>query len=439
MSDGGSTGEVERAAPRDVVQHGRDLHERSLVRAARAATRWVNPGGGVAWRLDLRLASYRPSVVGDDSVVVWPGRPAAWGTAYDRLLALDPVTGEPRWEHDLAELAAGAPLEPGEHAAVAWERFVIVALQRSDGAGVEVVGIGAGDGRSRWRVTIPGMLEGPMSAPGGGLVILASSGGAPHDAGAGTGPRRVVAVDVATGVERWSRAYPTRRDGAGSAPRDGGLVVPLLGNWDGVHDIWGCDPATGEVAWVRTSAELLGQPSLEGRGSRLWARAVAGPGVVVLSCIVDDFPAEGRWPVSESVLSELDLVTGFVRWNARWHRKLGDVVGVGRDVVVVHHGDGFEALDRDSGVRRWLARAPIDLYFLKPVLVGRLLLHRDNGDLVVRDVESGSVVWSTSVGIEERPGQDDAPIVVGQRVLCRVNGELVAIDLPQHLRPLLSD
>jgi outer membrane protein assembly factor BamB len=435
-----SSGRELVVAAQDIAARGGELPARSLVRAQRAVSRWANPEGGIAWRRELSLAHYRPLAAGASAVVVWPGRAAPWGIVHDRIAAVDVFAGEVLWEADvdvgLAPGAGGPSYEAnGLVAGSRWVEFVGVAdaSRRSsvhpEGHRVLVRATDLRTNRPLWDMGFEGTLYGGLTAPTADLVVVSCREAASRRA-------VTVAIDAGSGAVRWTIPHPTEAAAERPVPEGGGAppIVPLLGPWGWAREVWACDPRSGALSWVRSPQDLFGHRRDDPDRYRVWAQVATADSVIVLAAIVEAFPPSGRWPVRESLLCELELATGFVRWQAVWDRKLSDVVAVDDAVVVVHHGDGFEAVDRSTGRLLWQAAAPIDVHFLKPVLAGGQLLHRDGSHLVVRDRATGALRWRIRVGAEHDAAHTAAPVVVGGRVVCRVNGELVAVDLPARYR-----
>ncbi|MFB6305313.1 MAG: PQQ-binding-like beta-propeller repeat protein [Haloferacaceae archaeon] len=220
----------------------------------------------------------------------------------------------------------------------------------------------------------------------------------PDAAVVGTATGDVVAVDPATGAERW------RSDAGGdalvaAAPFAGGVAVGERGPAGGVrlHD-----DATGAVRWRHATAAEVGDPArdarfqlpfvaaLEPAGDRLYAAArryERGDDGRTFASAVYAFDADGvaAWtyradasPIAVAAdgdrvavaynrcpgdhqhgLVVLDAATGDVRW--RWdpgndgQRRVGDVSLVDGGAVVASHGDYRGYRLADGGEVRWRA------------------------------------------------------------------------------------
>ncbi|HEV3495922.1 MAG TPA: PQQ-binding-like beta-propeller repeat protein, partial [Actinomycetes bacterium] len=197
-------------------------------------------GGEPRWRLPAGAGrpGVEPVVAGDTVVVPLSGA---------GLVAASLATGTPKWVYPSAGEGAGSPLVlPGGDVL-----YGVGGLVRLDGQ----------TGQPRW--TVPGVtVYGPMalgpSGPGSGVA-------GPSGPGSGmAGPGVVVlaavtdqganllAVDLATGQERWRQPF-----------RPSLLVGPAAGNGivvavDATGQVVGLDAATGRSLWVTTMRSAPG-------------------------------------------------------------------------------------------------------------------------------------------------------------------------------------
>lgn len=148
------------------------------------------------------------------------------------LAAFDRRSGRPRWEAKLGERTNTPVVVAGTAVVTTWEG--------------SLVGIDLGDGRLRWQAKLGGEALGPAAAAGS--VVVATFA---NTAGSGA-----VAVDAASGRQRWKVALPK---GGTSAP----AVVAV--------------PGAGEVV-VMAAGDLAAHGLSLEDGSERWRRELEGAG-----------------------------------------------------------------------------------------------------------------------------------------------------------------
>jgi polyvinyl alcohol dehydrogenase (cytochrome) len=275
-----------------------------------------------AWFFNAEDAVTATPAVVDGTVYVgdWSGN----------FYALDLETGEPRWTFRARvhpRVYAGQIVSSAAVADVGGERTVYF------GAGNALYALGAGDGALRWqhRLAPPGDEEDPReieSSPvvADGMVIFGSD---VHNADDGT-PAAVLALDAATGEERWTTV---------TAPTDPG---PRAG-----------DPA-GDRPTGPGCADVWGSPGVDVERRLVFV----GTG----NCTAAD-----RWGSHSEAILALDLDTGEVRWSFQPHepnRDDLDFAGApnlldvdGRAAVGLGNKDGaYYAVDRETGEPLWSTR-----------------------------------------------------------------------------------
>ena len=201
----------------------------------------LDSSGEVLWTTDhLGVRDVAPRLSADAVLVA----------TEEGVVAFDRATGAARWEARLGERANTPVLVATRVVVTTWEG--------------SLVGLDPGDGRVAWRVRLPGPALGPAAGDAG--VVVASWAVTPR-AGAG-----IVAVDPATGHERWAAALPP---GGLSAP---GLVASVDGGPPLAVVVAG-DLAAHAVA--ADSGHERWRAPLEGAGSPEVAPLDAGGGTVL--------------------------------------------------------------------------------------------------------------------------------------------------------------
>lgn len=153
--------------------------------------------------------------------------------AGESVVALDPATGETRWEHRCVA---------GNAAPAAAAGRVVVGT-----ATAEVIALDAATGRPAWRLPVDGSLTFAPAVVGPSVLL-------------GDGGRRLRCVDAETGRVLWTRSVKGRFQGDGPAA-DARAVVFSLDSME--VEAW--DPATGRRLWSRwLGTRHLSSPALAG-------------------------------------------------------------------------------------------------------------------------------------------------------------------------------
>jgi len=151
----------------------------------------------------------------------------------EAVVALDPATGEKRWEFR-CPVGSAAPV-------VAAERVVVGTKA------AEILALDAATGRPAWRIPVDGCVSFAPAAVGGSVLV-------------GDGGRRLRCVDAETGRVLWSRSVKGRFAGDGPAVSARAVVLAL----DSMQ-VEAYDPATGERLWNRWVGTLhLSSPAMAG-------------------------------------------------------------------------------------------------------------------------------------------------------------------------------
>lgn len=184
------------------------------------------PSGSERWNDEQTGTVLNPPVVVGDVVVVQRAVTLDDGTFVSEVVAHDRVTGEERWTRQLTPAGSG-PTAAGD---------LII-------AGSPLTALDARDGSIVWQVEPDRSVNGaPGFDPDEGLVVAALR------TGGQTFTQDLVAVDAATGEERWRAPI----DGAPEfteaiSVHDGLVVVPEVG-----LPVVGFDEATGAELWQFT-------------------------------------------------------------------------------------------------------------------------------------------------------------------------------------------
>lgn len=355
-------------------------------------------GGGAVWLADRSAGVWRlgPST----------GGPAALAPAWARPVSEPPfdmtlVTGTPV-EHDGALLLVDRAnalyrLDPATGDAVrlgptapegTW--FLLEPVVVGDAlvlaAGGSLHAVSARDGAALWRHESDGTAMRPPAA-GGGLVLWGTA--------AAEGPGRLVALEAATGRERWAAPLAAGFTAGGVAVHGGRAFTAAPAG--------ALDLATGRLLWSTPEAGI-GSPGVSASGDRVWVatldsasdtgglaafdaadgrplwRASLGAGAAMS-------PAERPWALDDVVVVPLldgpvvgvDAATGALRWRfAPAGGRLGGVTVAGGRVVVVHLDGAVTLLDsRGRAVGRFSdVELNLEAYsgFQRPAVVGGVIV-----------------------------------------------------------------
>jgi outer membrane protein assembly factor BamB len=315
-----------------------------------------------AWRVPVALGGPASGpVVADGAVVI---------VAEKGVMALEPETGEVIWEVPRVEGPAGPPAAAGD----------VVVHATGSGSGAALVARQIDDGREVWRIFTGSAPAGGPTAAGDAIF-------------AGTRDGSVLALDAASGEERWR--YDTRGVVDAAPAVAGGLVLAVSE-----------DTATGQATMLALDAEQgaeddapVWQFAPQGAASSPAAPvAVAGDTAVLAS--------------SDATVRGFGLNAG----NERWSAELRDLVLAAQvpaapapDAVVVADRLHLVRLDSVTGDHDWTYRLAdfreLDadrlntLMASSPAVAGGTVVIGDaSGLLSAVDLESGHRVWRMDVG-----------------------------------------
>lgn len=211
----------------------------ALVGAAGRVLHGLRADGAVRFRLKLPRKIYASPAVGDDGTI--------YVGAQDKKLHAIAGDGAHRWSRDLGGDVDCAP-------AIGDDGSIFV------GSDAGVVAAFDARGNERWRATVGGFVRGGLTVGRAGVVFAGTYGPGP----------RVVALDAATGAERWS----FRVQGTG-APEFGIHGAPLEDAegklYFGAHDdnVYALD-AAGKLLWTFATQGDVDAPLALGPGGVLY-------------------------------------------------------------------------------------------------------------------------------------------------------------------------
>jgi len=137
--------------------------------------------GEVVWRYGDRVRFNLQPAVDGDVVIAAAGEP---GGGTGAVYGIDLYSGEPLWNRELPAAPSGAPVAGGN--------LVVVPHGRSRDA--QLQGLNSRTGAERWLRSDPGLDNGGRALRVDGSLVINTAAG------------RVMAIDVATGQSRWTRA-----------------------------------------------------------------------------------------------------------------------------------------------------------------------------------------------------------------------------------------
>lgn len=323
---------------------------------------------GVAWRVaaGTPTANASPALVGDRLYVGGSGDP---GTFH----CLDAASGERRWSFEPVGYATSAPaVADGTVYLGTWGRRVYALDARTGDVAWEA------DVGHRVGSSSPAVVDGTVylgTVGDGPLVVTGETDEDAFEAAA------VVALDAATGEERWRYGEFGRKENVDASPAvaDGTVFV---GGGEGA--VVALDAATGGERWRReTGASVRASPAVAGGtvyvgvheagevvaldagdGTEVWRAGLDGRNVKASPAVADGtvFAASTRLvgctgdcedaPDSTGFLSALDAADGTRRWRHETAPDTRSDPAVADGVVYFGRGDGFEAVTAD-GESRW--------------------------------------------------------------------------------------
>lgn len=309
------------------------------------------------------------------------------------------------------------------------------------------------NGNQIWNQRLRGISKRDKAALGGGLAVAGDT------LIVASGFGYVVALDAATGAQKWRRELGSPMTGSPTVSE--GRVFIASNN----NEVFALNLATGETVWsdqaISESARVLGSPSaaavedfviapfssgeviayLAANGRRLWTDALAQSGRFTPISEINDI---GSRPVLGSGLVFVSSQSGTTaaidgRSGARvWTAPVGSTRApalVGRYLFVLGTGDELACLDAATGEAYWVQQLPSyrdenkkkkPISYTAPVVAsGRVILVSSRGELLAFSPEDGSQTGSLKLGetvyIEPIAAQ-------GRLYVLTDKGKLIAID-----------
>ena len=274
-----------------------------------------------------------------------------------QLYALDPETGETRWQYDLGAGVAADTAVSGD----------VVLIGDLDG---RIHAVSRDTGTRLWRTEATDVdIRGNVSTDGNGVFVS-------HDDG------RVTAVDLDDGTPLWQFSAGKAIYG-GTTVANGFVYVTSYDDW-----VYALDAASGETLW---KTELR-------RG------ASSTPLVVGKLVIV------GSW--DERVYA-LDSRTGEHLWNFWAGGAVPASVAASEDSLYFGANDGYlYAISVIDGALKWRYGIADEIWGTPAAADGLVYVGANNHTVYALDAETGSLVWQFRTG-----GEVDAPLTVSHNTV----------------------
>lgn len=375
---------------------------------------WVTRGWD--WSTPLPGLGHASPVVWDGLVVTAAADPEK-GTRW--LVGLGLADGAIRWKverpgsvhhtHKFNDLASSTPAI--DSAGIYWMQ------QRGENVVIEAF---AHDGQARWEVDLGPYASqhglGSSPAVWNGLVIVPLEN---------DGPSRVVALDAATGAERWSLARDTSLTAyATPLVLDGPRPIVVLAST--AHGLAGVDVKNGRLLWEQKCLPRRAVSSPVLCGGRVLATCGAGNGDNLLAAVrVPDVAADAAPPAAGSVPAPpidwtLDKsVAPYVPTPLATPRGL--FLWSDRGVVT--------KVDEATGEIRWRGRVGGN-YFASPVSLGDAVLGiSTDGEMVLVSTGTEFAILGQRALEEVVRG---TPAVADGRLVVRTEKGVMALSLAQE-------
>jgi eukaryotic-like serine/threonine-protein kinase len=297
----------------------------------------LRPPFAVRWRAPVPLGQdqgFMPPLVAEGRVFVGM-RHGGQGT---QVAAFDAATGALLWRGDTVNGTGDGEL--------AYESGRIVIVDDSE----LLTALSATTGEVVWQVDAPGSNRLGLITPGGGNGLVYTS--------YGPGASLVEAWDVTNGALRWKQQV-AGGNGSGAVAVAGGRVV--VDTFCGAMSA--LDANTGAPAWqVPCTSQPHGGELTQVRGDRVYGRG--GPTFVRAlgnGQDVTNFPGAGPGAFANRRMFTVDGQTLEARavddlhilWTFSDGDRIGTLLALGDDAVLVSHKTGLDALDGATGRSLW--------------------------------------------------------------------------------------
>jgi outer membrane protein assembly factor BamB len=297
------------------------------------------------------------------------------GDAPAELRALDATTGAEVWSREVGDLAEWfAPVKIAEGTL-----YVV----RGDGA---IAAFDAATGEERWSTTVAasGTAAGaiPLDANGDPLIVLGDVAIADGQLIVPVGLGEVVALDDATGRERWRFDAGERygRTPVAILPAANGdaIALNILSDDRAVQPPIGGEskPLTVTVAVVEAAT-----------GVERWARSLTGDFAPL--GLTGDTVAVALGPRVATELIGLDVATGETRWESTTSDEYVtfSLGGAGDDRLYLTDAGALRALDTTTGEEVWRVEVGTGTYLPPAITDGVVVVLNDRGVIGVTGSE----------------------------------------------------
>ncbi len=264
--------------------------------------------------------------------------------------------------------------------------------------------------QSLWTRAVGGSIALGSPVVADGVVVVSVADRAGGNRGG------LVALELATGVERWryTTPYPTS-----NAPAiESGIVVVGLGNGE-LHAV---DLADGAPRWIFDAAD--GLPMLE---SSLWAAPTIADGVVYVAL--------------QGAFTAIDLATGDEVWrhdrtnNYPWLGSLAAVaIADGTALAAFNRDDGLVGASAATGSQTWAntSGATVAINATPIVDNGVVYLANARGEVSAAELATGRMIWTRATatgGFDWGYTITAAPALAGGRLFVPSQwDDLIALD-----------
>lgn len=383
---------------------------------------------GLLWRLGAGIVPVSPvsSPVVADGVVYFAGALRQPGStiAPPALFAIDLATGEIRWQEEMSGLGEmGTPAVSGGTLYVGISEVDVTATPvagQSTDPGSDpgyLIALDAATGAERWRASI-GSAGYQSPAVLDGVVYIGSAGG------------RVHAIDAGSGDERWVFSAPNPGETLTSASVAAADGLVFFATNRGL--LYALDATNGQERWHNTVggespttpvvAEGVVYVGADQATDTIEPDAVSGMGAF----LNPPYPSSGDF-----LLYAFDTADGSQRWSA----DLGTAVKgvepspavIGGTLVIAGVGAGWRevrALDSADGSERWRFVADQTINAAPTVADGTVIADSFGGRVYALALDTGHPVWSVETG---GPIVTSAYLADGAVVVGSGDGNLYAI------------
>jgi outer membrane protein assembly factor BamB len=308
----------------------------------------------VAWRLEKIGYVYNPPAIADG--IVYVGHTGG-------LRAVDAATGQVQWANDI-------PYE--EHSTPIFVDDLVFTTSRQRSGSI-LQAFDRQSGAERWRYGGDGIFVSDPVAEDGVIYVSQNE--------------TFLALDAATGKERWRSQYTIVSPRAGAA----GVILAIDYTAQNYRFLDAFDIASRSVKWRSSTLDDIS--TLTVSGNTVYVGSVAG-----------DFHA-------------LDIKTGTERWSYSTGERIRSAATVANGLVFVDLLSGFVALDIKTGAERWRFSPGADRVFSSQAVSAQVVYVGSHDWLYALDIKTGQEYWRFETGGNMTGGP---AIAVGDGIVCNV-------------------